>query len=57
VQVQDTIKDMQDILRRAALLVPGRSTWFIIDPQDALMPILLGARDLDEMNAAWLALQ
>ncbi|KAJ7827585.1 hypothetical protein B0H13DRAFT_2373717 [Mycena leptocephala] len=56
IRVQSTITDMQDILRRAALMVPGRSSWFVIDPQDALLPILNGAHDLDEINAAWLAL-
>jgi hypothetical protein len=51
-----TISDMQSILQRAASLVPGCTSHFVIDPRDAILPILRGASGLEELNAAWLAL-
>ncbi|KAJ7807777.1 hypothetical protein B0H13DRAFT_2386225 [Mycena leptocephala] len=55
-RVRVTISDMQSILKRAALMVNGRTSYFRIDPNDALMPILKAASGLEELNAAWLAL-
>ncbi|KAJ7873404.1 hypothetical protein B0H13DRAFT_2349102 [Mycena leptocephala] len=56
-RVRVTVTDMQSILKRAASMIPGRDSCFIIDPGDALMPILRGASGLEELNAAWIALQ
>ncbi|KAJ7601705.1 hypothetical protein DFH06DRAFT_946723, partial [Mycena polygramma] len=55
-RVENTIYEMQDLLRKAADLVPGRSSCFTIDPHYALMPVLRAADSLDEIHIAWTAL-
>ncbi|KAF8208321.1 hypothetical protein K438DRAFT_1930688 [Mycena galopus ATCC 62051] len=35
IRITAAIGDMQEIIRRAASLLPGRSSWFIIDPHNA----------------------
>ncbi|KAJ7601918.1 hypothetical protein DFH06DRAFT_1351843 [Mycena polygramma] len=55
-RVENTIYDMQNLLRRASDLVPGRVSCFTIDPHYALMPILRNADSLDEIHIAWTAL-
>ncbi|KAJ7732466.1 hypothetical protein DFH07DRAFT_711858, partial [Mycena maculata] len=55
-RVDRTVHEMQGILKRAASLIPGRSSCFTIDPYDTLMNVLRGAGDLDEMNVAWLGI-
>jgi hypothetical protein len=47
---------MQRLLRNTATLIPGKTLWFLIDPQNVLLTVLFGANDLDEMNIAWLGL-
>ncbi|KAJ7834731.1 hypothetical protein B0H14DRAFT_2590751 [Mycena olivaceomarginata] len=55
-RLENTIADIQQLLKRAASLIPGKSSWFLIDPQNVLLTVLFGANDLDEMNVAWLGL-
>ncbi|KAJ7884114.1 hypothetical protein B0H14DRAFT_3432529 [Mycena olivaceomarginata] len=55
-RLENTIQDMQRLLRKAATLIPGKTSWFLIDPQNVLLTVLFGANDLDEMNVAWLGL-
>ncbi|KAJ7084202.1 hypothetical protein C8R44DRAFT_894173 [Mycena epipterygia] len=55
-RLEKTLWAMQLLLKRAAALIPARATWFVIDPHDALFPILRGAMDLDEVHIAWTAL-
>ncbi|KAF8209241.1 hypothetical protein K438DRAFT_1811994 [Mycena galopus ATCC 62051] len=47
---------MQTVLRKAAALIEGRSSSFIIDPHNMLMTVLKGANSLSEMQASWAAL-
>ncbi|KAJ6567729.1 hypothetical protein DFH09DRAFT_1081164 [Mycena vulgaris] len=55
--IRNTIKETQGFLQKASRLVPGRTTWFIIDPHNLLMNTLGGAGNLDELHIAWLGLQ
>ncbi|KAF8133103.1 hypothetical protein K438DRAFT_1787706 [Mycena galopus ATCC 62051] len=50
------IKEMQVVLRKAAALVEGRSSYFVIDPHNVLMTVLKGANSLGELQASWAAL-
>ncbi|KAK6996605.1 hypothetical protein R3P38DRAFT_2565369, partial [Favolaschia claudopus] len=45
--------ELQEFLRRAAALIPGRTTFFVVDPEDSCLPILSGAQDLHQLEAAW----
>jgi hypothetical protein len=54
-ELERTIHEMQDILRQASELVPGRDTYFI-DPCDSLLPVLKGSGNLDELHIAWTAM-
>ncbi|KAJ6590400.1 hypothetical protein DFH09DRAFT_1074038 [Mycena vulgaris] len=53
------IAEMQDLVIRAALLIPARrpEQYYVIDPHGSLMRVLLGAETLDEMTIAWHALR
>ncbi|KAJ7615061.1 hypothetical protein DFH06DRAFT_1146122 [Mycena polygramma] len=55
-RLENTIYEMQELLRKASNLVPGRVTCFTIDPHYALMPILRNTDSLDEIHIAWTAL-
>ncbi|KAJ7435554.1 hypothetical protein FB451DRAFT_1418079 [Mycena latifolia] len=56
-RVDNTVREMQEILRRAAHLVPDKtSPAFQIDPHHALVQTLKGAGSLDELVIAWGAL-
>ncbi|KAJ6556811.1 hypothetical protein DFH09DRAFT_1084517 [Mycena vulgaris] len=55
-RLEYTIREMQYLLKRASILVPGRQTTFQVDPYGSLLAILRGARSMDEMNAAWIAM-
>jgi hypothetical protein len=52
-----TIFKLQDILKRAADLIPERETYFKIDPQGIFFKVLRGAQDLGQLHAAWTALR
>ncbi|KAJ6493581.1 hypothetical protein C8R47DRAFT_947666, partial [Mycena vitilis] len=56
IRVENTVIEMQELLRQASALVPGRTKCFTIDPHYALMPILRGSDSLDEIHIAWAAL-
>ncbi|KAK6996603.1 hypothetical protein R3P38DRAFT_2565178, partial [Favolaschia claudopus] len=45
--------ELQEFLRRASNLVPGRTTCFIVDPEDSCLPVLQSAHNLSQMEAAW----
>ncbi|KAJ7449714.1 hypothetical protein B0H11DRAFT_1677850, partial [Mycena galericulata] len=45
--------EMQTFLSQAAQLVPERETHFVVDPEDSCLPILRGANDLFQLEAAW----
>jgi hypothetical protein len=56
-RVTDTVSRLQSILHHASGLIPGRTSTFQIDPYGALVNILLGAHEVAQMNAAWVALR
>ncbi|KAJ7368876.1 hypothetical protein DFH08DRAFT_796706 [Mycena albidolilacea] len=53
---QKTVKDVNFLLSRASALVPGRSTFFIVDPQHSFLRVLKSAGDLNQLTVAWQAL-
>jgi hypothetical protein len=55
-RTERTINDMQDLLTRAASLVQGRNSTFVVDLHRILITVLKSANELDELHATWLAL-
>ncbi|KAK6997336.1 hypothetical protein R3P38DRAFT_2798465 [Favolaschia claudopus] len=45
--------ELQEFLRQAANMVPGRTSHFVVDPEDSCLPVLNGAQDLNQLEAAW----
>jgi hypothetical protein len=56
IRTEKTIKDMNFLLSRSSALVPGRSTFFVVDPQYSFLRVLKSAGDLNQLVVAWLAL-
>jgi hypothetical protein len=52
-KVDRIVGEMQHFLSRAASLVPGRSQYFHIDPEDSIVPILRGCSNVSQLVAAW----
>jgi hypothetical protein len=52
-----TIFKLQDILKRAADLIPERETYFKIDPRGIFFKVLRGVQDLGQLHATWAALR
>lgn len=55
--ISGTIADMQNILKSASDLIPERTTYFKVDPDDLLLSVLQGADDLGQLHVAWTALR
>ncbi|KAJ7676044.1 hypothetical protein DFH06DRAFT_1318182 [Mycena polygramma] len=55
-RTERTITDMQSLLKRAAGMVAGRESCFIIDPHRTMITLLRNARELNELHVAWLGL-
>jgi hypothetical protein len=51
-----TMGDLQDILKKASDLIPERTMYYKLDPQELLMTVLEGAHNLGQLHAAWTAL-
>ncbi|KAK6997422.1 hypothetical protein R3P38DRAFT_3219420 [Favolaschia claudopus] len=47
------VGELQTFIERAVLLLPSRFNHFFIDPGDSCTPILKGAEDLFQLEAAW----
>ncbi|KAJ6449019.1 hypothetical protein C8R47DRAFT_999326, partial [Mycena vitilis] len=45
--------ELQVFLKSASGLVEGRKTYFIVDPEDTCLPVLQGASDVAQLQAAW----
>jgi hypothetical protein len=56
-RVTNTVSRLQIILHCALGLIPERSSTFEVDPHGVLVNILLGAHNVAQMNAAWVALK
>ncbi|KAK6966539.1 hypothetical protein R3P38DRAFT_2397933, partial [Favolaschia claudopus] len=52
-EIDRGIGELQTFIQRAAALLPNRANHFIIDPGDSCVPILKGAHDLFQLEAAW----
>ncbi|KAJ7500938.1 hypothetical protein B0H11DRAFT_1714192, partial [Mycena galericulata] len=52
-RVDRVTAEMQAFLSQAAQLIPERETHFVVDPEDSCLPILKGAHDLFQLEAAW----
>ncbi|KAJ6491456.1 hypothetical protein C8R47DRAFT_976747, partial [Mycena vitilis] len=52
-QVDRVTAELQVFLKSASSLIEGRKTFFIVDPEDTCLPILQGASDLAQLQAAW----
>ena len=49
-----TASELQFYLQSMAGLVPGRNTYFTVDPRNTFLTILNGAHDLAQLHAAWM---
>ncbi|KAJ7301385.1 hypothetical protein DFH08DRAFT_827581 [Mycena albidolilacea] len=56
IRTEKTIKDMNALLSRSSALVPGRTTFFLVDPQYSFLRVLKSAGDLNQLLVAWHAL-
>jgi hypothetical protein len=56
IRTEKSIKDMDSLLARASALVPGRVTFFVVDPHRAFLRVLKSAGDLNQLTVAWQAL-
>jgi hypothetical protein len=54
--VYQTVEELQTFIRQMASLVPERSHYFIVDPDDTLLEVLEGAESTGQLLAAWKAL-
>ncbi|KAJ6474441.1 hypothetical protein C8R47DRAFT_986942, partial [Mycena vitilis] len=52
-RIDRVVGELQTFLERAADLVEGRSSHFVVDPEDSCMPLLRGSPDLFQLEAAW----
>ncbi|KAJ7024885.1 hypothetical protein C8F04DRAFT_1301318 [Mycena alexandri] len=53
VKQEQVVRDLQWFLIEASKLVEGRNRYFHVDPGDALLPILSGASDAQQIRVAW----
>jgi hypothetical protein len=56
IRTEKTIKDMNSLLSRSSALVPGRSTFFVVDPHYSFLRVLKSTGDLNQLVVAWQAL-
>ncbi|KAJ7263774.1 hypothetical protein C8J57DRAFT_1512578 [Mycena rebaudengoi] len=56
-RLDSILKELQTMLRRSALLVPGRTSHFVVDPEQVLFNVLQGANTLSELATAWSGLR
>ncbi|KIM36526.1 hypothetical protein M413DRAFT_31578 [Hebeloma cylindrosporum] len=54
--VFQTVEELQTFTRQMAALIPERSHYFIVDPDDTLLEVLGGAESTGQLLAAWRAL-
>ncbi|KAF8169295.1 hypothetical protein K438DRAFT_237529 [Mycena galopus ATCC 62051] len=54
--VDNTVKEMQSLLTRAASLLPGQGSCFLVDPRGIPFKIFRGSNMVRELDAAWEAL-
>ncbi|KAJ7430466.1 hypothetical protein B0H11DRAFT_1619565, partial [Mycena galericulata] len=52
-RVDRVTAELQIFLERAANIVEGRTSHFIVDPEESCLTILRGATDLFQLEAAW----
>ncbi|KAJ6449628.1 hypothetical protein C8R47DRAFT_999136, partial [Mycena vitilis] len=52
-RIDRVVGELQTFLDRAADLVDGRSSHFVVDPEDSCLPLLRGSNDLFQLEAAW----
>ncbi|KAJ6499664.1 hypothetical protein C8R47DRAFT_971591, partial [Mycena vitilis] len=52
-RVDRVVGELQYFLQRAAAMVAGRTRFFRIDPEDAIVPIFRGCNNLSQIIAAW----
>ncbi|KAJ6479479.1 hypothetical protein C8R47DRAFT_938086, partial [Mycena vitilis] len=45
--------ELQVFLKSAAALIPARTSFFAVDPEDVCLPILQGAYELAQLQACW----
>ncbi|KAJ6571915.1 hypothetical protein B0H19DRAFT_1064932 [Mycena capillaripes] len=50
------IRNMQELLKKAANLVEGTETYFSVDPHKTLMSVLRNASKLNDLHVAWVGL-
>jgi hypothetical protein len=55
-KTEKTINDMNSLLSRAAAWVPGRTSFFVVDPQHSFLRVLKSVGDLNQLLVAWQAL-
>ncbi|PBK65439.1 hypothetical protein ARMSODRAFT_978247 [Armillaria solidipes] len=51
--IQNTVNELQAALTVASTLIPLRSTWYRVDPNDTFMDLLKGTNNVKLLNAAW----
>ncbi|KAJ7603596.1 hypothetical protein FB45DRAFT_1014153 [Roridomyces roridus] len=51
--VNRTVGELQYFLEMTAKLVPNRSRYFHVDPENALLPILGGCGDIHQLTVVW----
>lgn len=52
-RIEGVVSDLQALLEKAVALIPSRTSYFRVDPEASLMPILRGCYSLTELSAAW----
>ncbi|KAJ7671897.1 hypothetical protein B0H14DRAFT_2657317 [Mycena olivaceomarginata] len=52
-RVSRVVTELQEFLYKASLLVPGRTGFFHVDPEDLFLPVLQGTNDVARLLMAW----
>jgi hypothetical protein len=52
-RVSRVVTELQEFLHKASLLVPGRTGYFHVDPEDLFIPVLQETNDVARLLMAW----
>ncbi|KAJ7712259.1 hypothetical protein B0H14DRAFT_3902369 [Mycena olivaceomarginata] len=52
-RVSRVVAELQEFLYKASLLVPGRTSYFHVDPEDLFLPVLQETNDVARLLMAW----